>query len=65
MHLWLWDFAGHRKGSLKQKSAWGFHAVMLLVGLFMTVGGTYAMIQTIIGQYASGAVTSAFSCANK
>ncbi|KAK1925999.1 transmembrane amino acid transporter protein-domain-containing protein [Papiliotrema laurentii] len=64
MHLWLWDFADHRKGTMVQKLTWGFHVIMLLVGLFMTVGGAYAMIKTIIMEYATGAVTSAFSCAN-
>lgn len=38
---------------------------MLLIGLFMTVGGAYAMIQTIIDQYAANLVSSAFSCADK
>lgn len=65
MHLWLWDFARYRKGSMWQKTQWAFHLVMLLVGGFMTVGGAYAIIQTIIDQYATGAVGSAFSCANK
>jgi hypothetical protein len=65
MHLWLWDFADHRKGTVKQKAAWTFHVVMLLVGLFMTIGGAYAMITTIKGQYDSGAVSSSFSCADK
>lgn len=65
MHLWLWDYADYRKGTIVQKSLWAFHAIMLLVGGFMTVGGAYAIIQLIIGQYATGAVGSAFSCANK
>lgn len=65
MHLWLWDYADHRKGTLVQKLKWLFHAVMLLVGLFMTVGGAYAMIKTIISQYDAGLVSSAFSCADK
>jgi hypothetical protein len=65
MHLWLWDYADHRKGTLVQKLQWAFHLVMLLVGCFMTVGGAYAIIKTIISEYATGAVGSAFSCANK
>lgn len=65
MHLWLWDFADHRKGTMLQKLTWLFHVVMLVVGLFMTVGGAYAMIKTIIMEYQTGAVASAFSCANK
>jgi hypothetical protein len=65
MHLWLYDFGHLRKESIKGKFQYAFHATMLLVGLFMTFGGAYAMIKTIIDQYAAGAVSSAFSCADK
>ncbi|KAL7418624.1 hypothetical protein Q5752_007082 [Cryptotrichosporon argae] len=63
MHLWLHDFGHYRSGPLLHKAAWAFHVLMLLMGLFMTVGGAYAMIQTIIDSYAAGTVSSAFSCA--
>lgn len=65
MHLWLYDFADYRKQSLVRKAQWAFHLIMLLVGVFMSVGGAYAMIQTIITEYATGQVSSAFSCADK
>lgn len=65
MHLWLFDFGHCRKESLWGKAKWTFHAVMLLVGLFMTIGGAYAMIATINDQFKTGAVASPFSCADK
>lgn len=42
-----------------------FHCIMLLIGLFMTFAGGYAMIKSIADQYASGQIVSAFSCADK
>lgn len=65
MHLWLYDFGHCRKESLLGKAKWTFHAVMLLVGLFMTVGGAYAMISTINDEFEKGLVNSPFSCADK
>jgi hypothetical protein len=65
MHLWLFDFGHCRKESLWGKVKWTFHVVMLAVGLFMTVGGAYAMIATINDQFKTGAVDSPFSCADK
>lgn len=65
MHLWLWDYASYRHGPPMRKAQYAFHVVMLLVGLFMTVGGAYSTIKTIIDQYATGQVSSAFSCQDK
>jgi hypothetical protein len=65
MHLWLYDFGHCRKESLLGKAKWAFHAIMLLIGLFMTVGGAYAMIMTINNQFKTGLVDSPFSCADK
>ncbi|WVR08411.1 hypothetical protein IAU60_005466 [Kwoniella sp. DSM 27419] len=65
MTCWLHDFGHYRKGGLKQKAMWSFHVLFIGIGLFMTVGGTYTMIQNIIDSYAAGAVDRAFSCADK
>jgi hypothetical protein len=65
MHLWLWEFNDYRKQSPLRKAQWAFHAIVLVIGIFMCVGGTYAMVQTIIDQYRAGVVSSAFSCADK
>lgn len=65
MHLWLYDFGHRRHEGPKGMMLFIFHCLMLVVGLFMTFGGGYAMIKTIFDQYASGLISSAFSCADK
>ncbi|WVF66414.1 hypothetical protein IAT40_001154 [Kwoniella sp. CBS 6097] len=65
MTLWLYDFGHYRKGSLIQKGLWCFHIAFIGIGAFMTVGGAYAMVQSIIDSYALGAVDRPFSCADK
>ncbi|WWC62253.1 uncharacterized protein I303_104849 [Kwoniella dejecticola CBS 10117] len=65
MTLWLYDFGNYRKGNVAKKSLWFFHVLFIFIGLFMTVGGSYTMIQTIIDAYATGSVDRAFSCADK
>ncbi|WVQ94030.1 hypothetical protein IAU59_001108 [Kwoniella sp. CBS 9459] len=65
MTLWLYDFGHYRKGSAAQKGLWCFHVLFVAIGAFMTVGGSYAMVQSIIDSYAIGAVDRPFSCADK
>lgn len=65
MHLWLYDFAEYRKGTAAKRAVWAAHVVILLAGLFLTIGGSYAMIRTIYEEYATGKISSAFSCADK
>ncbi|OCF36058.1 hypothetical protein I317_01847 [Kwoniella heveanensis CBS 569] len=65
MTLWLYDFGHYRKGSLAQKGLWSFHVLFIGIGAFMTVGGAYAMVQSIIDSYAAGTVDRPFSCADK
>ncbi|KAI0015646.1 amino acid transporter [Xylariomycetidae sp. FL0641] len=62
--LWLYDFQHYRSGSLWQRSLYVFHWFLVLLGLFVTVGGTYSTILTIKNAYASGLIGSAFSCAD-
>lgn len=38
--LWMYDFKGYQRGSTKQRAFYGFHVAIILVGLFMVVGGT-------------------------
>jgi hypothetical protein len=38
--LWMHDFKAYRSGTAAHKIVYGFHAVIVLVGLFMVVGGT-------------------------
>ncbi|KAF3809313.1 N amino acid transport system protein [Colletotrichum gloeosporioides] len=39
--LWMQDFSSYKSGSIKQKGAYGFHILIVLVGLFMVIAGTH------------------------
>ncbi|KAH8667053.1 transmembrane amino acid transporter protein-domain-containing protein [Xylariales sp. PMI_506] len=53
---------GVPKTSLKQKALFGFHIFTIILGLFLTVAGTYTTIQSIVDAYDSGVVGGAFTC---
>jgi hypothetical protein len=38
--------------------------LLFLIGLLITIGGTYAAVVTIQGQFQSGSVGSPFQCAD-
>lgn len=38
--LWIYDHGAHRRGSAGQKAAFGFHVLIVLLGLYMVVAGT-------------------------
>jgi len=61
---WLYDHWDYRKGSMLQMGAWAVFVLSFLIGIFMTVGGTYSTVQLIIDAYATGAIGRAFSCAD-
>lgn len=63
-YLWLYDHSEYRNGSILRKTLFGVHILMIALGLFITVGGTYAVVQAIIDAYAKGEIGSAFSCAD-
>ncbi|KAK6076788.1 N amino acid transport system protein 9 [Seiridium cupressi] len=62
--LWLYDFSEYRKGSLWQKTQYFFHIFLILLGIFVCIGGTYSTVLSIKAAYASGEIGSAFSCAD-
>ncbi|KAI0477145.1 putative amino acid transporter [Xylariaceae sp. FL0804] len=62
--LYLHDFAAYRSGTAMQRVKYWLHIGLILLGTFITVGGTYATIVSIKEAYASGEVGSAFSCAD-
>jgi len=39
--LWMHDFRSYQAGSGAQKAIYGAHALIVLLGLFMVIGGTY------------------------
>ncbi|KAH8884192.1 neutral amino acid permease [Thozetella sp. PMI_491] len=63
--LYMYDYAEERKsGSLLKKVQYWLHSLMILIGLFIAVGGTYAVVIQIKAAYDSGQIPSAFSCAD-
>ncbi|KIV92497.1 hypothetical protein PV10_03788 [Exophiala mesophila] len=62
--LWCYDHPHYRKGTILQKFLYAIHAFLIVLGLFMTIGGTYSVIQSIIDAYANGQIGKAFDCAD-
>ena len=54
--LWLHDFSDQKKKGIKGILAFVFHWFMILLGVFLCVGGTYATVVSIIDAYASGKI---------
>lgn len=62
--LWLYSHRDYWAGNLVRKLLFVFHILLVLLGLFMAVGGTYGVIVQINQAYADGQISSAFSCAD-
>lgn len=62
--LWLYSHDHYRRGSAKRMVVYGLHMGLVLLGAFMTVGGTYGVIVQIIDAYNSGRIDKVFSCAD-
>lgn len=62
--MWYSMHRGYRKGTPKQKALWVFHTAIFIMGLFVTIGGTYANIVMIIRQFQDGTVGGVFECAD-
>ncbi|OJJ96049.1 hypothetical protein ASPACDRAFT_35577 [Aspergillus aculeatus ATCC 16872] len=63
-YLWLYDHRGYWRESRRRKALYAFHAFFIPLGCFVTVAGTYAVCLQIRDAYASGQISSAFSCAD-
>lgn len=62
--LWFSIHPGYRTGTWKEQGLWWAHVAMLLLGLLLSIGGTYANISNIADQFRAGKVGTAFSCAD-
>ncbi|KAJ9615845.1 hypothetical protein H2200_001922 [Cladophialophora chaetospira] len=62
--LWMYDFRGYRKGTGLQKAAFGAHIAIVIIGLFMVVGGTYGVAVSIKDAFASGLISKVFDCSD-
>lgn len=55
-YLWLFDHKDYVRGNVFKKTAYILHIVMILIGVFLLVGGTYGVVKEIQTAYATGAV---------
>lgn len=62
--LWIHDHVGFYKGTILQKLLFFLHVMLIGLGIFLTVGGTYGVVAQIIEAYSDGTISSAFSCAD-
>ncbi len=63
-YLWIHDNGHYRKGNWWQATVYWLHWAMIVLAVFLTIGGTYGVVQNIIDAYADGTIGSAFSCAD-
>ena len=62
--FWLYSHSKLWKGSQLKKSVFMLHILLVVLGAFMATGGTYGTVMQINEAYASGMISSAFSCAD-
>ncbi|KAI6404473.1 hypothetical protein MCOR20_006951 [Pyricularia oryzae] len=61
-YLWVYDHQAYRTGSWWQQVAYWLNWLMIGLAVFLTIGGTYGVVQNIIDAYAQGLIGGAFSC---
>ncbi|KAM0276784.1 hypothetical protein ACHAQH_006373 [Verticillium albo-atrum] len=63
-YLWVYDHQHYRQGRWWQVMVYYLNWLMILLAVFLTIGGTYGVVQNIIDAYANGEIGGAFSCAD-
>jgi hypothetical protein len=63
-YLWIYDHKSYWKGTVCQRVLYMLHVLLILLSVFLTIGGTYGVIAQILDAYADGTISSAFSCAD-
>ncbi|KAF9875240.1 neutral amino acid permease [Colletotrichum karsti] len=61
-YLWVYDHQHYRQGSWWKVMVYWLNWLMILLAVFLTIGGTYGVVQNIIDAYANGLIGGAFSC---
>lgn len=61
-YLWVYDHPHYRKGRAWQVIVYYLNWLMIALAVFLTIGGTYGVVQNIIDAYARGEIDRAFSC---
>lgn len=62
--LWVYDNKNSWKDGPCRKAIFIFHIFLVILGVFMTAGGTYSVVSQIRNAYADGKIDAAFSCAD-
>lgn len=55
--LWVHDHKDWMRGSVVRQVAFWLHALLIPLGLFFLIGGTYGVIEQIIAAYADGQIS--------
>ncbi|CCF42020.1 transmembrane amino acid transporter [Colletotrichum higginsianum] len=63
-YLWIFDHQHYRQGTWWKVMVYWLNWLMVLLAVFLTIGGTYGVVQNIIDAYANGLIGGAFSCAD-
>ncbi|KAH8658006.1 transmembrane amino acid transporter [Xylariales sp. PMI_506] len=63
-YLWIYDHPHFKTGKVWQVVVYYLNWLMIALSVFLTIGGTYGVVQNIIDAYASGSIDQAFSCAD-
>ncbi|KAK8048368.1 hypothetical protein PG994_010098 [Apiospora phragmitis] len=61
-YLWVYDHGHYRTGKHWQVLVYYLNWLMIGLAVFLTIGGTYGVVQNIIDAYARGEIDKAFSC---
>lgn len=61
-YLWIYDHGHYRTGKHWQVLVYYLNWAMIGLAIFLTIGGTYGVVQNIIDAYARGEIDKAFSC---
>ncbi|KAG9495876.1 hypothetical protein J7337_012439 [Fusarium musae] len=62
--LWMQDFKHCRTGNASSQAKYWSHALIVLVGSFMVIAGTYSVAVSIQDAYRSGLIAKVFNCAD-
>ena len=63
-YLWIYDHQHYRTENWWRAIVYWLNWFMILLATFLTIGGTYGVIQSIINAYANGEIGGGFSCAD-
>ncbi|GKU11900.1 n amino acid transport system protein [Fusarium langsethiae] len=62
--LWMYDFKRYKTGTLEQKIKYGLHVLIMVLGFYMIVAGTYSVGVLIKEAFSSGAIAKVFDCSD-